>query len=61
MENGDIFAEYLCSSIDGSIKRFTFPSYLKVAYVTLTYKKDIKEKYGPVSIVLALSKIFEKS
>ena len=30
-ESADIFAEYLCSNMSGSIKSSTFPSCLKVA------------------------------
>ena len=38
-ENTDIFADYLCSSINGSIKSSTFPSSSKVAHVIPVYKK----------------------
>ena len=38
-KNTDIFADYLCSSINGSIKSSTFPSSSKVAHVIPVYKK----------------------
>lgn len=60
-ENADIFAEYLGSSTDGSIKPFTFPSYLKVADAAPIHEKDIKENYRPVSILPVFSKTFDKS
>ena len=62
--NADIFADYLCSSINDSIKSSTFPSCSKVADVTPIYKKGrkyMKENYRPVSILPVLSKIFHKS
>ena len=62
-ENSDIFGKVLCSSINDSIKSFTFPSCLKEAEVTPIHKKgkkDKKENYRPVSILPVLSKLFER-
>ena len=62
-ENSDIFEKVLCSFINNSIKSFTFPSYLKDADVTPIHKKgkkDKKENYRPVSILVVLSKVFER-
>ena len=57
-------AEYLYSSINASIKLSTFPSSLKEADTSPIHKKgkkDMKENYGPVSILPVLSKIYTKS
>ena len=62
-ENIDIFAEFLCTSINGVIKSASSPCYLKLADVTPLSKKmrkDMKENFRPVTILLTLSKIFEK-
>ena len=60
-ESSDIFEKVLCSFINDSMKSFTFPSCLKEADVTPIHKKGKKDKgnYRPVSILPALSKIFE--
>ena len=45
-EKADIFAEYSCSSINGSIKSSTFPSYMTVADIVSFYEKgknDLKD------------------
>ena len=65
-ENADIFAEYLCSSVNGSIKSSTFPSCLKVGDISIhgihkKDKKDTKENYRSVSILPVISKIYEKN
>ena len=60
-KNADIFTEYLCSRTNGLMKSSTFPSCLKVAYITGIHKKDkkdINENYRPVSILPVLSKVF---
>ena len=61
-ENVDIFAEFLCTSINGAIKSVSFPCSLKLAVTPLSKKmrKDMKENFRPVSILPTLSKIFEK-
>ena len=62
-ENTDIFINFLCNSLNNSIKLTTFPEILKHPYITPLYKKgkkDIKGNYRPVSILTNLSKIFEK-
>lgn len=41
-EKADIFAEYSCSSINGSIKSSTFSSCLKVLDIAPIHKKDKK-------------------
>ena len=44
-ENIDIFADFLCMSINNAIKSWSFPSSLKLAGVTPVnkkWKKDIK-------------------
>ena len=61
-EKVDIFAEFLRKIINSSIKSPTFPSSLKWADVTPLYiklKKDCKDNYRPISILLILSKCFE--
>ena len=62
-ENTDIFSNFLCNSFNNSIKLLTFPEIPKHADITPLYKKgknDIKGNYRPMSILLNLSKIFEK-
>ena len=62
-ENVDISAEYLWRNINSSIKSSTFPSCIKLADVTPLHKKGKKDKkgnYRPISILLTLSKCFEK-
>ena len=63
-ENVDVFADFLCTSINSSIKSSLFPSCLKFADVTPLHKKgrkDAKQNYRPVSILPTLSKIYERS
>ena len=62
-ENIDMFADFLCTSINSAIKSSRFPSSLKLAEVTPVHKKgrkDMKENFRPVSLLPTLSKIFEK-
>ena len=62
-ENIDIFADFLRTCINSAIKSSSFPSSLKLADVTPVHKKgrkDMKENFRPVSILPALSKMFEK-
>ena len=54
-ENVDIFPDFLCTSINSSIKSSLFLSCLKFADVTPLHKearKDVKQNYRPVSILL---------
>ena len=63
-ENSDIFSNFICESINNSIKSFIFPSCLKHVDVTPLHKKctkSLKENCRPVSILPILSKVFEKS
>ena len=63
-ENSDIFSNFICESINNSIKSSIFPSCLKHADVTPLHKKcnkSLKENYRPVSILPILSKVFERS
>ena len=63
-ENLDIFSNFICESINNSIKSSIFPSCLKHADVTPLHKKcnkSLKENYRPVSILPILSKVFERS
>ena len=62
-DNVDIFADFLCETVNCTIKTSNFPSCLKLANITPLHKKgrkDNKENYRPVSILPALSKIFER-
>ena len=63
-ENSDIFSNFICESINDSIKSSIFPSCLKHADVTPLQKKcnkSLKENCSPVSIPPILSKVFERS
>ena len=62
-ENIDIFADFLCASINRAIKSASFPSSLKLGDITPLHKKgrkDIKENCRPVHILPTLSKFWEK-
>ena len=53
-ENLDTFADFLCTNISSSFKSSSFPSCLKMAYVTPLHKKgkkDLKQNFRPVSIL----------
>ena len=61
-ENVNIFSDIVCTSFNSSINMSKFPENLKLADITLPYKKgkkDIKGKYRPARILTNLSKIFE--
>ena len=63
-ENSDIFSNFICESINNSIKSSIFPSCLKHADVTALHKKcnkSLKENCSPVSILPTSSKVFERS
>ena len=53
-ENSDIFSNFICESINNSIKSSIFPSCLKHADVTPLHKKfnkSLKENFRPISIL----------
>ena len=59
-----MFSDFLYVSINSSINPSLFPSCLKTADITPIYKKgkkDLKDDYRPVSILLVLSKLHERS
>ena len=61
--NADIFANVLASNFNDSIEKFNFPSILKYATITPVFKKgdrNSKDNYRPVSMLLNISKIFER-
>ena len=63
-QNPDIFSNFICESINDSVKSSIFPSYLKHADVAPLHKrcnKSLKESYRPVSILPILPKVFERS
>ena len=62
-ENIDIFADFLCETVNCTIKTSNFPNCLNLADITPLHKKgrrDNKENYRPVSILPVLSKLFER-
>ena len=62
-EGIDVFADFVSTSINSSIKSSLFPSCLKFADVTPLHKKgrkDVKQNYRSVSILPILSKIYER-
>ena len=61
-ENVNFFTENICIFYNYAITTPKFPSFLKMANVTLIFKKGSKSKmenYRPVSILPVLLKIFE--
>ena len=62
-QNADIFGGFICHFSNVYVDKGTFPSVLKLANITLVFKKGhkgSKENYRPVSILPVISKIFEK-
>ena len=62
-ENADIFTNILHSSFNNSIYDSEFPSILKLANIAPIFKKgdrNSKENHRPASILLTISKIFER-
>ena len=60
----DISAPIISKIYNDSILRNVFPGHLKIADITPAHKKDettTKENYRPVSILLSISKIFERN
>ena len=61
--NSDIFTPILCNNYNNNIINGVFPSKLKTAEITPTHKKHeriLKENYRPISILPAISKIYER-
>ena len=61
--NSDIVAPILYNNFNNNINNGTFPSKLKIAEIMPTHKKKeriLKENYRPISILPAISKIYEK-
>ena len=59
----DIFGSYICDFFNDCVRKGDFPSILKLANITPVFKKGFKGSkynYQPVSILLIISKIFEK-
>ena len=59
----DIVSEPITSCLNAMIKSSSFPHILKLAEVTPVYKKKdkfLKENYRPISVLPALSKVFER-
>ena len=62
-ENGGICSYILHHNFNNSLFRKKFPKYLKRADITSVFKKDekfLKTNYRPVSILLTVSKIYER-
>ena len=60
----DIIAGPLANILNKGILQGTFPSSMKLAVVSPVYKKKDpfnKENYRPISVLTALSKVFEKA
>ena len=63
ISNGDIFIHILHNNFNNNIINGIFPLNLKLSDITPTHKKKdriFKENYRPISILPAVSKIYEK-
>ena len=63
IDNGDIFIPILHNNFNNNIINGIFPLNLKLSDITPTHKKKdriLKENYRPISILPAVSKIYEK-
>ena len=61
--NVDLFSPILCNYFNSGVTNSSFPNLLKLAEIKPTYKKDertCKENYRPVSLLPAISKVYEK-
>ena len=59
----DFFAAYIAKYFNDSLKSAKFPNCLKLASITLVFKKNAhtsKNNYIPVSVLPVISKIFER-
>ena len=62
-ENSDIFGDFIFSNLNCCINTSSYPSLLKRADITPVHKKDsksAKNNYRPVSILLNISKLYER-
>ena len=62
-DNKDIFSYFISASFHNAVSKGVFPDELKHADIKPVYKmesRNEKENYRPVSILLNLSKIFER-
>ena len=62
-QNSFIFASFTYKSFNNMIDSLAIPAVLKLAHITLVFKKDSKnskENYGPVSILPNISKSHER-
>ena len=62
-ENSELFADFLISNFNYTIREGLFPDILKLADVTPVFKEgsiNLKENYRPVSILPNIFKIFER-
>ena len=61
--NSDIISKFFQANLNNTIETSTFPGQLKYADVEPVFKKDSpteKKNYRPISILLNLSKIYER-
>ena len=64
IDNCDIISPILCKDFNDGIAKNKFPDMLKLAEIKPTFKKDDrcnKENYRPISLLPAVSKIYEKN
>ena len=62
-ENAEFFADQICRQLNEDICSSKFPAAFKFVDVTPVFKQDTgnpKDNYRPISILLVISKIFEK-
>ena len=62
-QNSDIFTDFILTSFNQSVANSIFPSSLTSADINLVFKKsdrNLKDKYRPFSILLNISKVFER-
>ena len=62
-ENSDIFGDFIFGNYNNCVSSSVFPNFLKNAIITPVHKKGAKsskDNYRPVSILLNLSKIYER-
>ena len=62
-QNSDIFSNYICDFFNECVDKGVSPSILKNSNIKPVFKQGFrgsKDNYRPVSILLIISKIFEK-